>query len=113
MNKYKIDDKNINRDILERVFDFYRGDEEDEEDRDEDRGEFYYLSDYVNDALVWRSPYSLQRFLLLVQDGIQHGGYVRTHTPRTGRIYDRFDIPILKGFYSQILEIADEVLEGR
>lgn len=108
MNKYKIEDKNINREILERVFDFYR-DETDEGDE----GEFYYLSDYVNGALVWRSPYSLQRFLLLVQDGIKHGGNVRTGTPRTGRLYDRFDVPVLKGFYDQILEIADEVLEGR
>lgn len=105
MNKYKIEDKSINREILERVFDFYR-DEENEDD-------FFFLSDYVNDALVWRSPYSLQRFLLLVQDGIKHGGNVRTHAPRTGRLYDRFDVSVLKGFYNQILEIADEVLEGR
>lgn len=106
MNKYKIEDKNINREILERVFDFYEGEEGGE-------GEFFYLSDYVNGALVWRSPYSLWRFLLLVQDGIKHGGNVKTDTPRTGRLYDRFDVPILKGFYNQILEIADEVLEGR
>lgn len=102
-NKYKIQDRHINSRILEAVFDFY-----DNGGSDEENG--YDLADYLNSALIWNSPYSLQRFLLLVQDGIRHDGNVRRDHPHYGRVCDHFRVDTLKQFYSKILEIADEVI---